>query len=246
MELDGKVCVVTGGSRGIGRSICLEMAKAGAAVVVNYCSNENAAMDVASEIERFGHPSLAYKADIADFAQAQRMMEDVHKKFGRIDILVNNAGIARDMLLLIMSEKDWGDVIATNLTGIYNTTKNVARYMIKQRWGRIINISSVVGIYGNAGQANYAAAKAGIIGFTKALAKELGSRGITVNAIAPGFIKTDMTSPIIEKNAAIEEKIPLRRLGTPEDVAYMAVFLASARADYITGQIIGIDGGFTL
>lgn len=246
MELDGKVCVVTGGSRGIGRSICLEMAKAGAAVVVNYCSNENAAMDVASEIESLGQPSLAYKADIADFAQAQRMMEDVHKRFGRIDILVNNAGIARDMLLLIMSEKDWGDVIATNLTGIYNTTKNVARYMIKQRWGRIINISSVVGIYGNAGQANYAAAKAGIIGFTKALAKELGSRGITVNAIAPGFIKTDMTSPIIEKNAAIEDKIPLRRLGTPEDVAYMAVFLASARADYITGQIIGIDGGFTL
>lgn len=246
MELAGKVCVVTGGSRGIGRSICIEMARAGAAVVVNYYSNENAAMDVVSEIEGLGQTSLAYRADIADFEQVKQMMDEIHKKFGRIDILVNNAGITRDMLLLKMSEKDWGDVITTNLTGIYNTTKNAARYMIKQRQGRIINISSIVGIYGNAGQANYAAAKAGIIGFTKALAKELGSRGITVNAIAPGFIKTDMTSSIIEKSVMIEDKIPLKRLGTPEDVAYMAVFLASARAEYITGQIIGIDGGFTL
>ncbi|MDI3482064.1 MAG: 3-oxoacyl-[acyl-carrier protein] reductase [Tepidanaerobacteraceae bacterium] len=246
MELDGKVCVVTGGSRGIGRSICIEMAKAGAAVAVNYFSNQKAAEDVVSEIESLGRPAQAFKADIADFSQVQQMMDEIYKKFGRIDILVNNAGIAKDMLLLKMSEKDWGDVIATNLTGIYNATKNVVRYMIKQRQGRIINISSIVGIYGNAGQANYAAAKAGIIGFTKALAKELGSRRITVNAIAPGFIKTDMTSSIIEKSREIEEKIPIKRLGTPEDVAYMAVFLASPRAEYITGQIIAIDGGFTL
>jgi 3-oxoacyl-[acyl-carrier protein] reductase len=246
MELSDKVCIVTGGSRGIGRGICIEMARAGATVIVNYCSNEKAAMEVVSEIENLGQKAYAHKADISDFGQAAKMIDEIHSKFGHIDILVNNAGITKDALLLRMSEKDWNDVITTNLTGVYNTTKGVVRYMVKQKQGRIINISSIVGIYGNTGQANYAAAKAGIIGFTRALAKELGSRGITVNAIAPGFIKTDMTSSIIEKSAGIEEKIPLKRLGTPEDVAHLAVFLSSSKAEYITGQIIAIDGGLTL
>lgn len=246
MELAGKVCVVTGGSRGIGRSICIEMARAGATVVVNYCSNEKKAQDVVSEIKSLGREAYPCKADVINFEQAKDMMEEIQAKCGHIDILVNNAGITRDTLLLRMSEKDWNDVITTNLTGIYNTTKNVVRHMVRQKQGRIINISSIVGIYGNAGQTNYAAAKAGIIGFTKALAKELGSRGITVNAIAPGFIKTDMTSSIVEKNAGMEEKIPLKRLGNPEDVAHLAVFLSSEAAEYITGQIIAIDGGLTL
>ncbi|HHW02906.1 MAG TPA: 3-oxoacyl-[acyl-carrier-protein] reductase [Thermoanaerobacterales bacterium] len=246
MELSDKVCIVTGGSRGIGRGICIEMARVGATVIVNYCSNEKAAMEVVTEIEKLGQKAYAHKADISDFRQAAEMIDEIHSKFGHIDILVNNAGITKDALLLRMSENDWNNVITTNLTGVYNTTKAAAKYMVKQKQGRIINISSIVGIYGNIGQANYAAAKAGIIGFTKALAKELGSRGITVNAIAPGFIKTDMTSAIIDKSVGIEEKIPLKRLGTPEDVAHLAVFLASKKAEYITGQIIAIDGGLTL
>jgi 3-oxoacyl-[acyl-carrier protein] reductase len=246
MDLSDKICIVTGGSRGIGKSICIELAKAGATVVVNFFSNENAAREVVEEIRAMGRKADAYKADVSNYEQAVKMADDVYGKFGKIDILVNNAGITRDTLLLRMSEKDWDDVINTNLKGIYNTTKGTVKYMIKQREGRIINIASIVGIYGNAGQANYAAAKAGIIGFTKALAKELGSRGITVNAIAPGFIKTDMTSSLIDKNPSIEDRIPMKRLGIPEDVAGAVAFLASKKASYITGQVIAIDGGLTL
>ncbi|MCF6095813.1 3-oxoacyl-[acyl-carrier-protein] reductase [Thermovorax subterraneus] len=248
MDLSGKVCLVTGGSRGIGRSISIKLARLGAKVVINYKSNEELAKKVVSEIESLNGEALAFIADVADYEEASRMVEEIYEKFGRIDILVNNAGITRDGLILRMSEKDWDDVINTNLKGIFNTTKNAVRYMVKQRWGRIITISSIVGLYGNPGQANYAAAKAGIIGFTKSLAKELGSRGITVNAVAPGFIRTDMTAEIImkSKEASIIEKIPLRRLGEPDDVANLVAFLASEEANYITGQIIAIDGGLTL
>ncbi|SHM09271.1 3-oxoacyl-[acyl-carrier-protein] reductase [Caldanaerovirga acetigignens] len=248
MDLSGKVCLVTGGSRGIGRSISIKLARLGAKVVINYKSNEELAKKVVSEIESLNGEALAFMADVADYEEASRMVEEIYEKFGRIDILVNNAGITRDGLILRMSEKDWDDVINTNLKGMFNTTKNAVKYMVKQRWGRIINISSVVGLYGNPGQANYAAAKAGVIGFTKSLAKELGNRGITVNAIAPGFIRTDMTAEIIEKNqeTSIIEKIPLRRLGEPDDVANLVVFLASEESNYITGQIIAIDGGLTL
>ncbi|MDN5331137.1 MAG: 3-oxoacyl-[acyl-carrier protein] reductase [Tepidanaerobacteraceae bacterium] len=248
MDLSGKVCLVTGGSRGIGRSISIKLARLGAKVVLNYKSNEELAKKVVSEIESLNGEAVAYMADVADYEEASRMVEEVYQKFGRIDILVNNAGITRDGLILRMSEKDWDDVINTNLKGMFNTTKNAVKYMVKQRWGRIINISSVVGLYGNPGQANYAAAKAGVIGFTKSLAKELGSRGITVNAVAPGFIRTDMTAEIIKKNQEISiiEKIPLRRLGEPDDVANLVAFLASEESNYITGQIIAIDGGLTL
>ncbi|WP_422445894.1 3-oxoacyl-[acyl-carrier-protein] reductase [Thermoanaerobacterium sp. DL9XJH110] len=246
MDLSDKICIVTGGSRGIGKSICIELAKAGATVVVNFFSNESAAREVVEEIRAMGRKADAYKADVSNYEQAVKMADDVYGKFGKIDVLVNNAGITRDTLLLRMSEKDWDDVINTNLKGIYNTTKGTVKYMVKQREGRIINIASIVGIYGNAGQVNYAAAKAGIIGFTKALAKELGSRGITVNAIAPGFIKTDMTSSLIDKNPSMEDRIPMKRLGVPEDVAGAVAFLASEKASYITGQVIAIDGGLTL
>ncbi|TYP59969.1 3-oxoacyl-[acyl-carrier-protein] reductase [Thermosediminibacter litoriperuensis] len=248
MDLSGKACIVTGGSRGIGRSISIKLARSGAVVVVNYKTNEKSALEVVAEIESLGGTAMAYRADVADYNQAAKMVEDVYQKYGRIDVLVNNAGITRDALILRMTEKDWDDVINTNLKGLYNTTKSVVKYMVKQRGGKIINISSVAGIYGNAGQANYAAAKAGIIGFTKALAKELGSRGITVNAVAPGFIKTDMTSAMIQKTSedVIAEKIALKRLGEPEDVANLVAFLASDESSYITGQIIAIDGGLTL
>lgn len=248
MDLTGRVCLVTGGSRGIGRSICIKLAQLGAKVILNYKSNEELAKKVVAEIESFNGEAIAFRADVSDYEQASRMVEEIFQRFGRIDILVNNAGITRDGLVLRMSEKDWDDVINTNLKGMFNTTKNAVRYMVKQRWGRIINISSVVALYGNAGQANYAAAKAGVMGFTKSLAKELGSRGITVNAVAPGFIRTDMTADLIKKNQenSIVDKIPLRRLGEPEDVANLVAFLASDEANYITGQIIAIDGGLTL
>lgn len=248
MDLSGKVCLVTGGSRGIGRSISIKLARLGARVALNYKSNEEQAQRVVSEIESFNGEAAAFRADVADYQQASQMVDEVVQKFGRIDILVNNAGVTRDGLLLRMDERDWDDVINTNLKGMFNTTKSAVKFMVKQRWGRIINISSVVGIYGNAGQANYAAAKAGVIGFTKSLAKELGSRGITVNAVAPGFIRTDMTSELLKKAGEnlVVEKIPLKRIGEPEDVANLVAFLVSEEANYITGQIIAIDGGLTL
>ena len=246
MKLDGRVCLVTGGSGGIGESICLEMAKQGAIVIINYNSNKQSALEIAQKIGNIGFKSEIYKADVSDLDQVIEMVNSVYKKFGKIDILVNCAGITRDNLLMRMSEKQWDDVITTNLNGVFNTSKATVRYMIKQRYGRIISISSIVGIYGNPGQTNYAAAKAGIIGFTKALAKEVGSRQITVNSIAPGFIKTKMTEFLADKTSLIEERIALRRLGKPEDVANLAVFLASEEAGYITGQVIAVDGGLAL
>ena len=246
MDLSGKICIVTGGSRGIGRGICLELARDGANIIVNYSSDEKAAAQVVSEVESLGKKARMYKADVSSFEQVSKMVEYVYNEFKRIDILVNNAGIAKDMLLLRMTEEDWNRVININLKGIFNTSKACVKYMVKQREGKIINISSIIGIYGNAGQVNYAAAKAGIIGFTKSLAKEVGSRGITVNAVAPGFIKTDMTLSLLKKDAEISDKIPLKRVGTPEDVAYTVAFLASKKADYITGHVLAVDGGLTL
>jgi 3-oxoacyl-[acyl-carrier protein] reductase len=246
MDLSGKICLVTGGSRGIGRGICLELARDGANIIVNYSSDEKAAAQVVSEVESLGKKARMYKADVSSFEQVSKMVENVYNEFKRIDILVNNAGIAKDMLLLRMTEEDWNRVIDINLKGIFNTSKACVKYMVKQREGKIINISSIIGIYGNAGQVNYAAAKAGIIGFTKSLAKEVGSRGITVNAVAPGFIKTDMTLSLLKKDTEISDKIPLKRVGTPEDVAYTVAFLASKKADYITGHVLAVDGGLTL
>ncbi|NLZ54575.1 MAG: 3-oxoacyl-[acyl-carrier-protein] reductase [Thermoanaerobacteraceae bacterium] len=246
MSLTGKVCLVTGGSRGIGKSICLQLAKDNACVIVNYSSDKNKAAQVVREIENIGQKAMMYKADVSSSDQVSKMVDDVISEFGRIDILVNNAGVTRDSLILRMKEQDWDRVIDINLKGIFNTSKACAKYMIKQKQGKIINISSIVGIYGNAGQVNYAASKAGIIGFTKSLAKELGSRGITVNAVAPGFIETDMTTLLLEKNSDIASKIPMKRLGRPQDVADLVTFLASEKADYITGQLIAIDGGMTL
>ncbi|MGI6425867.1 MAG: 3-oxoacyl-[acyl-carrier-protein] reductase [Tepidanaerobacteraceae bacterium] len=246
MNLSNKICLVTGGSRGIGRSISLELAKAGAIVIINFLHNEKAASELVSKIEGFGETAIMYKSDVSSYDQVSKMVDDVISKYGRIDVLINNAGIAKDTLLLRMTEKNWDEVIDTNLKGVFNCTKACIKYMVKQRSGRIINISSIVGIYGNVGQANYAAAKAGIIGFTKSLAKELGKRGITVNAVAPGFVKTDMTVDLLKMNLEIENKIPLNRIGNPEDVANTVVFLASKRAEYITGQVISIDGGLTL
>lgn len=199
-----------------------------------------------NEIKNLGKKARMYKADVSSFDQVSKMVEAVYNEFGRIDVLVNNAGIAKDTLLLRMTEKDWDKVININLKGIFNTSKACVKYMVKQKRGKIINVSSIVGIYGNAGQVNYAASKAGIIGFTKSLSKELGSRGITVNAVAPGFIKTDMTLSLLKKDTDIGNNIPLKRVGTPEDVAYAVAFLASTKADYITGQVLAIDGGLTL
>jgi len=239
--------LVTGGSKGIGRSICIEFAKNGADIALNYSSDEKAAVQTAEEIRKLGAKVETFKTDVSDFQQVEKMVKDIYDKFGRIDILVNNAGITKDALLLRMTEKEWDKVIDVNLKGVFNTSKACVRYMLKQKQGgRIINISSIVGIYGNAGQTNYAAAKAGIIGFTKSLAKELGSRDITVNAIAPGFIRTDMTLSLLQKDSDISKNIPLKRLGNPEDVAKTAAFLASEDASYITGQVIAVDGGLTL
>lgn len=247
MNLSGKVCLVTGGSKGIGRSICIEFAKNGADIALNYSSDEIAAAQTAEEIKKLGAKVETFKTDVSDFEQVEKMVKDIYDKLGRIDILVNNAGITKDALLLRMTEKEWDKVIDVNLKGVFNTSKACIKYMLKQKQGgRIINISSIVGIYGNAGQTNYAAAKAGIIGFTKSLAKEVGSRDITVNAIAPGFIRTDMTFSLLQKDSDISKNIPLKRLGNPEDVAKAAAFLASEDASYITGQVIAVDGGLTL
>ncbi|MFZ5352603.1 MAG: 3-oxoacyl-[acyl-carrier-protein] reductase [Bacillota bacterium] len=247
MQLKGLNAIVTGGSRGIGRAIATALAKEGANVAVNYTSNSKAAEEVAAEIEKLGCSAMAVKADVSNSEEVDALVNEVHSKFGSIDILVNNAGITRDNLIIRMTEKDFMDVIDTNLKGAFNCTKSVARIMMKQRSGKIINVSSVVGIIGNAGQSNYAAAKAGLIGFTKSMAKELAKRGINVNAVAPGYIDTDMTAVIPEK--AKEEflkGIPLGRIGQPEDIANTVVFLSSKNSDYITGQVINIDGGMVI
>ena len=246
-ELGGKTAIVTGGSRGIGRSVALCFAKLGANVAVNYAKNSEAAEEVVREIKALGVDAAAYAADVAVSEAANSLVESTIKRFKRVDILVNSAGINRDALLLRMKDEDWQRVIGTNLSGVFNCTRAAARIMVKQRHGRIINISSVVGIRGNAGQANYSASKAGVIGFTKAVSKELGRRGITVNAIAPGYIETDMTDKL-PKNVKEEmlKRVVLGRPGTPEDVAWLAAFLCSDPASYITGQIIGVDGGIVM
>ena len=243
MQLEGKIALVTGASRGIGKAIAVALAAAGADVAVNYAGNKAAAEAVAAEIEAMGRKVLLLQGDVAK----PEMIDAVIKEFGRIDILVNNAGITRDNLLMRMKEEDWDAVLNTNLKGVFNCTKAAVKYMMKQRAGRIVNITSVVGVMGNAGQANYAAAKAGCIGFTKSVAKEVAARGITVNGVAPGFIKTDMTSVLPEKVVAdMEAGIPLARLGEPEDIAKAVLFLVSDDAAYITGQTLHVDGGMVM
>lgn len=247
MLLDGNVAIITGASRGIGRSVAIELAKAGAKVVINYAGNHAAAKEVEDAVKAIGGEALLIQADVASADAVDQMIKQTVDAFGRVDILVNNAGITRDNLLMRMKEEDWDAVMNTNLKGIFNCTKSISRIMMKQRSGRIINMTSVVGIMGNAGQANYAAAKAGVIGFTKSMAKELASRGITVNAVAPGFIATDMTAVLSEQvKHELSTQIPLGRLGTPEDVAGAVVFLASGAANYITGQTINVDGGMVM
>ncbi|MDO8684714.1 MAG: 3-oxoacyl-[acyl-carrier-protein] reductase [Armatimonadota bacterium] len=249
MELEGKVALVTGAGRagkGIGRSICLALAKQGAKIAIADFVPE-AAESVANEIREIGVEAMSFKVDVADTLDTEHLVESVVDKFGKIDILVNNAGITRDQLLLRMSEAEWDAVIDTNLKGTFNCTKAVAKLMLRARTGRIVNIASVMGLIGNPGQANYSASKAGVIGFTKTVAKELGSRGITVNAVAPGFIETVMTEELSQQvRDTISAQIPLARLGTPEDVANIVVFLCSEASNYVTGQVINVDGGMVM
>ena len=239
-----KIAIVTGAGRGIGKEIAKTLAAKGALVIVNYCGSAKRAEETVQEIEAAGGKAEALQCDISDFTKAGEMMDYVIKTYGRVDILVNNAGITRDGLLMKMSEEDFDAVLNTNLKGAFNCMRHVARQMVKQRGGRIINISSVSGVMGNAGQVNYCASKAGIIGMTKSLARELGSRGITVNAIAPGFIETEMTDVLPEDvKENLLASIPLKRMGQTKDIAETVAFLASDKAAYITGQTISVDGG---
>ncbi|MEX5286008.1 3-oxoacyl-[acyl-carrier-protein] reductase [Selenomonas sputigena] len=247
MLLDGKAALVTGASRGIGRAIALRLAAEGARVAINYAGNAKAAEEVKAAIEAAGGTALLCQADVADSAAVEAMIAEVVKAFGSLDILVNNAGITRDGLLLRMKDEDFDAVVDTNLKGVFYCTKAAAKIMMKKRRGRIVNMASVVGLMGNAGQANYAAAKAGILGFSKSVARELASRGITVNMVAPGFIGTDMTAvlPDTVKEKMLED-IPLGRMGEPEDVAEAVLFLVSDQASYITGQVVNVDGGMVM
>ena len=245
--LEGKIALVTGASRGIGRQIAPTLAAQGAAVIVNYNGSAAKAVEVVEEIVKAGGKAEAIQCNVSDFESCKSMMEDIVSRYGRLDILVNNAGITRDNLIMKMSEEDFDAVIQTNLKGVFNCIKHISRQMIKQKAGKIINISSVSGVLGNAGQANYCAAKAGVIGLTKCMARELASRGITVNAVAPGFIRTDMTD-VLKDNVkeAIIATIPMKTFGETEDVANTVAFLASDAARYITGQVISVDGGMAM
>lgn len=245
--LSNKVAVVTGGSRGIGKAIALELAREGAIVVVNYNGSEEKAKAVLDEIQVLGGRGMIYQCNVSDFASCEKFFKEILEIYGKIDILVNNAGITRDGLIMRMSEEDYDMVMDTNLKGTFQCMRFVNRIMLKQKSGRIINISSVSGVLGNAGQANYAASKAGIIGLTKSVAREVASRGITVNAIAPGFIETEMTGVLHEKTKEMAVKqIPLGKFGRVEDIANMVVYLASDKSAYITGQVIHIDGGMAM
>jgi 3-oxoacyl-[acyl-carrier protein] reductase len=247
LSLEGRVAVVTGASRGIGRSIALELGHRGAAVLVNYHSSPQAAEEVCQEITAQGGKAQAFQADVADFTQAQALIKAAVDNFGGLDILVNNAGITRDTLIVMMSEEDWDTVQDTNLKSTFNCAKAAVRHMMRKRYGRIINITSVSGQMGNGGQTNYSASKAGQIGFTKALAREIAARNITVNAIAAGYIETDIWAKVPEEmRQAALALIPLGRKGLPEEVAYLTAFLASDQAAYITGQVVGIDGGMAM
>ncbi|MCR8851544.1 3-oxoacyl-[acyl-carrier-protein] reductase [Lysinibacillus fusiformis] len=246
-KLEGKVVVVTGASRGIGRAIALKLADEGAKVVVNYSGSQAKAEEVVAMIQEGGGEAIAVQASVSQTEEVTALMDTAVKTFGSLDILVNNAGITRDNLLMRMKEDEWDDVLDTNLKGVFLCTKAVTRQMMKQRAGRIINISSIVGVAGNAGQANYVAAKAGVIGLTKTTAKELASRNILVNAIAPGFIETEMTDQLPEDiKQGMLTQIPLAKLGQPEDIAKAVVFLASDDANYMTGQTLHIDGGMVM
>ena len=247
MNLTGKVALVTGASRGIGQAVAVELAKAGADVIVNYIGNEAVAQETVEKVEALGRKALKIKADVGNADEVQAMVDEAHAAFGHIDVLVNNAGITRDGLLIRMKDSDWDDVLNINLKGVYLVSKAVAKLMVKQRSGRIINMTSVSGVTGNVGQANYAAAKAGVIGFTKTCAKELAARGITVNAVAPGFIETAMTDVLPEKiKEGIAATVPLGRMGQPEEIAGVVTFLASDFARYITGQVLNVDGGMVM
>ena len=242
--LEGKTALITGGAKGIGKRITEVLAEYGAAVAINYSGSDDAAKELADKINQSGGRAITYKCNVAEFDKTTEMIDYVIKEFGHIDILVNNAGITKDNLMLRMKEEEFDRVIDVNLKGCFNCMKHVTRPMLKQKYGKIINISSVVGVHGNAGQINYSASKAGIIGMTKSMAKELGAKGICVNAIAPGFIQTDMTDVLSDEvKDKIKTSIPMGKLGNVDDIAQTVAFLASDAASYITGQVIGVDGG---
>ena len=245
--LKGKIALVTGASRGIGSEIAKKLAAQGAAVIINFNGSRDRAEEVKKEIESFGGAASLYQWDVSNYKACEASMQSIIKEYGQLDILVNNAGITRDGLLMKMSEEDYDRVLEVNLKGTFNTIRHASRYLLKQRSGRIINITSVSGILGNAGQANYSASKAGVIGLTKSVARELAPRGILVNAVAPGFVQTDMTDALPEKvKAQMLEQIPLRRSAQPEEIADVVLFLASGQSSYMTGQVLSVDGGMAI